>query len=93
MWSWCTTEIMQHFCKETMILLYHALIKPYLLNAIIIWGSTCSTYKNSLRVLQNSAVRVITGFQQMQHISSAYSKFGILKLDDLYRSGNCKFHV
>ena len=58
-----------------MILLYHALIKLHLLYAIITWVSTCSTYKNRLRALQNSTVRAIAGFQRMQHISSAYLNF------------------
>ena len=43
-------------------------------------------YKNRLRVLQNSALRAIAGFHRQHHISPAYSKLGILKLDNLYKS-------
>ena len=50
-----------------MTLLYHALIKPHLLYAMLIWGSTRSTYKNRLRVLQNSAIRAIAGYHRQQH--------------------------
>ena len=86
------SKLCKYLPKETMILLYHTLIKPLLLKAtVIIWGSTCGIYKNCLRVLQNSAVRAITGFQCMQHISPAYSKFCILNLDDLYKSEIANF--
>ena len=71
-----------------MTLLYHALIKPHLLYAIILWGSTCSTLKNYLGALQNRNVRAIAGFQRMQLISPTYSKIDILKLDNL-----CKHEI
>ena len=63
-----------------MTLLYHALIKPHLLNAILIWGSTCRTYKNR-----------IAGFHRQQHISPAYFKLSNFNLDDLYKSENAIF--
>ena len=34
---------------KTITLMYHGLIKPHLLYAILIWGSTCSTYINRLQ--------------------------------------------
>ena len=43
-------KLHKYLCEKTMTLLYHALIKPHLFYAILIWGSTCSTYKNCLRV-------------------------------------------
>ena len=67
------------------------LIKPHLLYAILIWGSFCSTYKHRLRALRNSAVRAIDGFHRQQYISPAYSKLGILKLDDLHKSEIANF--
>ena len=39
-------KLSRYLCEKTMTLLYHALIKPHLLYAISIWGSTRSTYKN-----------------------------------------------
>ena len=84
-------KMRRYLCEKTMTLLYHALIKTHLLYAILIWGSTCSTYKNRLGLIQNSAVRAIAGFHRQQHISPAYSKLGILKLDDLYKSEIANF--
>ena len=78
-------------CEKAITLRYHAFIKSHFLNAILIWGSTCSTYKNRLRVLQNSVVRAIAGFHRQQHISPAYSKLGILKLNELFRSEIANF--
>ena len=42
---------------DTLLLLYYVLIQAHILYAIIIWGSTCSTYKNRLRTLQNNAIK------------------------------------
>ena len=84
-------KLRRYLCEKTMTLLYHALIKPHLLYAILIWGSTRSTYKNRQRVLQNSAVRAIAGYHRQQHISPAYSKLGILKLDDFHKSEIANF--
>ena len=70
---------------DTLLLLYYVLIQPHILYAITVWGSTCSTYKNRLRTLQNSAIRAIANVRKMQRISPNYFKCGILKLDDLYR--------
>ena len=33
-------KLHRYLCEKTMTLLYYALIKPHLLYAIIIWGST-----------------------------------------------------
>ena len=85
MWCWYPVEIAQILILKTMTLLYHALNKLHSLHAVLIWGSTCSTYKNCLRVLQNIAVRAIAGFHRHQHISLAFTKLGILKLDDLFK--------
>ena len=82
-------KLRRFLCGKTMTFLYHALIKAHY--AILIWGSTCSTYKNRLRVLENSAVRAIAGFHRQQHISPAYSKLDILKFDDLYKSKIANF--
>ena len=64
--------------------------QPHILYAITVWGSTCSTYKNRLRTLQNSAIRAIANVRKMQRISPNYFKCGILKLDDLYRFETAK---
>ena len=44
---------------DALLLLYYVLIQPHVLYAITMWGSTCSTYKNILRTLQNCAIRAI----------------------------------
>ena len=68
-----------------MLLLYYVLIQTHILYSITLWGSTCSTYKNKLKTLQNSAIRAKTKARNMQRISSNYLKCGILKIDDLYK--------
>ena len=75
---------------DTLLPLYYVLIQPHILYAITICGSTCSTYKNRLRTLQNSAIRAIANVRKMQRISPNYFKCVILKLDDLYRFETAK---
>ena len=57
----------------------------------MILGSTCNTLKSRL-ILQNSAVRAISGFWRMQLISPACSKFVFLKLDDQYKFEMANFN-
>ena len=75
---------------DTLLLLYYVLIQPRIHYAIIIWSSTCSTYKNRLRTQQSSAIRAIANVRKMQRILPNYFKCGILKLDDLYRFETAK---
>ena len=76
-----------------MTLLHHALIKPHFLYAILIWGSTCSTEKKSSKNITKQCCSSNCWLPQTteQHISPAYSKLGILKLDDLYKSEIANF--
>ena len=40
--------------------IYHAIIYPFLLYGITIWGSTCKTILNPLYILQKKFVRLVT---------------------------------
>ena len=53
--------------------LYNALIKPHILYGLVIWGSTdlCTT-QQPLRLLQNNAVRAITGSSIFEHTYSTF---------------------
>ena len=70
--------------KETLKVLYHTLVMPYLNYCILIWGGACSTTLNPLTVLQKRAVRLIAHAEFRAHTSPLFSALNLLKLQDLY---------
>ena len=74
---------------KTLLNLYNALIKPHLLYGLVIWGSTdpCTT-QQPLQLLQNNAVRAITGISRFEHITPSFRRLDILKSLDL-----CKIEI
>jgi len=55
---------------KTLLNLYYALIYPHLLCGLIVWGFIvpCVSQQN-LQLLQNNAVRAITGIKKYEHIT------------------------
>ena len=74
---------------KTLLNLYNALIKPHLLYGLVILGSTdpCTT-QQPLQLLQNNAVRAITGISRFEHITPSFRRLDILKIHDL-----CKIEI
>ena len=74
---------------KTLLNLYNALIKPHLLYGLVIWGSTdpCTT-QQPLQLLQNNAVRAITGISRFEHITPSFRRLDIFKIHDL-----CKIEI
>lgn len=70
-------------CK-TLLTMYYSLVHTHLLYALPIWASTYDTYLNSLKKLQNKALRIIMSKKIRDKITPLYYKLGILKLNDLY---------
>ena len=76
---------------KTFLNLYNALKKPHLLYGLVIWGSTdpCTTLtQQPLQLLQNNAVRAITGICRFEHITPSFRRLDILKIRDL-----CKIEI
>ena len=60
---------------------YRALFEPVLTYCVTLWGSS---YKNVIRaaqVIQNDAIRAITGLSRKTSVSSLYSKLGVLPVE------------
>ena len=74
---------------KTLLNLYNALIKPHLLYGLVIWGSTdpCTT-QQPLQLLQNNAVRAITGISRFELITPSFRRLDILKIHD-----SCKIEI
>ena len=51
---------LRHFVPiETLLMIYHSLIMPYLSYGIWVWGRTAKSYIKTLLVLQKRALRLI----------------------------------
>ena len=74
---------------NTLLNLCDALIQPHLLYDLAIWGSTgpC-TIQQPLQLLQNNAVRAITGISKFEHFNPSFRRLNVLKILDL-----CKIEI
>ena len=87
--------------KKLLLNLYYCLVFSHLSYGVQAWGSACDTYLNELRVIQNKAVRILSGNQYFQIYGQApgplpsstplYKELKILKLHDIYRFNIAKF--
>ena len=66
-------------------LIYNAIISPYISYCNIVWGGTYSSRLNSIRVLQNRAIRIISGNDQSLHTPQLYYKTNCLNLFDIHK--------
>ena len=71
--------------KNVLTQLYHAMFNSHLIYCITIWTSTFSTHLNSIRILQNKAVKLLAGVHWRHSSSSVYKSLNILKLDDMIK--------
>jgi len=75
----------KHLLKKNHLLtLYYALIYPYLDYGITLWGSTHTSYVNTLFIKQKKAIRIITGAKYNEHTNPLFKELNLLKLNDLY---------
>jgi hypothetical protein len=66
-----------------LIQVYRALFEPVLTYCVALWGSSYENVIRVAQVLQNDAIRAITGLPRDSSVSKWYSKFGILKVKRL----------
>ena len=71
----------KYFNNDCMINLYNAFIYPYLMYCNQIWGSTYKTNLSKLQVLQNKAVRIVTGSPPRSNNENMYRCSGIMQLN------------
>ena len=79
------------FPKNVLTQIYHAMFNSHLLYCITIWTSTFSTHLNSIRILQNKAVKLLAGIHWRHSSSSVYKPLSILKLDDMIKLQTAQF--
>ena len=67
--------------QETLNMLYHCFIYPYLNCCAHIWSSTYISYLTKLLALRKRIVRIISGVPRLTHSESLIVKIGILTVD------------
>ena len=68
----------KYFSSECMITLYHSFIYPYLIYCNHVWGNTYKSSLLKLQILQNKAVRVVTGPKPRTNTALLYRNHGFL---------------
>ena len=63
--------------------LYYSLVYPYIIYCNVVWGGTCNTYIEGLRVLQKKIIRIITNSEYLAHTNQLFYITKILKIDDV----------
>ena len=71
-------------------MLYFALVHPHLTYNIFIWDSTYKAHLNTLQLLQNKAMLVITKRRLSDRITPIYRRLQVLKINDLYKLETAK---
>ena len=71
-------------------MLYYSFVHAHLLYALPIWTSTYPTYLKTLQVLQNKAIRIISGIHPRESITKHYFNLKVLKIEELYNFETAK---
>ena len=87
--------------QKLLINIYYCLVFSHLSYGVEAWGSACETSLKRLHILQNKAVRILTGNQYFQIFgeppgplpssSPLYKELKFLKFNDLFRMSVAKF--
>ena len=71
--------------KQLLLLLYNALILPYLTYCLVIWGSNYESTMQPIITVQKRAIRLIAGVGRISHTSPLFRELKVLKVGDLLR--------
>ena len=70
--------------QNSLVILYNALILPYITYCNIVWGNCGSTKINPILNLQKRAVRLITSSQYLSPSNPLFCRLKTLKIEDLH---------
>ena len=69
--------------KHSLLLLYNALVLPYINYCCLVWGFAFPSYLNRIEILQKRAIRVIDGQHRLAHSDPIFKSLEILKVKDI----------
>jgi hypothetical protein len=75
----------RYLTSTNLLMLYNALVYPYLSYGILLWGSAFKTNTNKIIVMQKKAVRIIAHAPYNSHTHEIFQHYKILKYDDIYK--------
>ena len=75
----------RYLLNKELLLLYNALVLPYLTYCVCIWGSNYPSNLHPIIVAQKRAVRVIARVPPRTHTATLFRYLNVLKFDDLVR--------
>ena len=71
--------------SPTLRTIYFALFQSHIQYALAAWGSATQTSLRKLEILQNRAVKILSGAPVRSNINTLYHKARVLKLSDIYK--------
>ena len=71
--------------KNLRLMLYNALILPYITYCLPVWGSNYESTLQSVVIAQKRAIRMIAGAAPLAHSSPLFKELNVLKLNDLLK--------
>ena len=78
--------VMKNFAPISVLKsLYYSLIYSHLSYCTTVWGGSCTTNLQPLRIKQKKAIRIINKEPYLSHTSPLFYSSAILKLDDIYK--------
>ena len=69
--------------KQSLLLLYNALVLPYISYCCCVWGFTYVSYLNKIEILQKKVVRIIDNQPRYAHAAPIFKDLKILKVSDI----------
>ena len=78
-------KLRQFMPRSVLLMLYYSFVHAHLLYALPIWASMYLTYLKRLQVLQNKAIRTISGIQPRESITKHY-----FNIEELYNFETAK---
>ena len=80
--------------QQTLVMIYHSLIYPFLIYAAPIWGNACDSFITCIHKLQKKVVRLITfnDFSYIKpHSPPLFNLLNILTIHDIFKIETLKF--
>ena len=82
-------KIYKYLPINTLKLLYHTFIQPYISYGIESGVNANKTYTNNIFMLQKKAIRLISKIGYREHTNNYFKAMNILKLEELFQIQTC----
>ena len=70
---------------------YYGFIYPYLSYGVIVWGATSENHLHNLIIQQKRFIRLLADSPFLEHTTPLFSKFNLLKFEDIYKYNVCTY--